>query len=321
MCNLRRPRRLAFTLIELLVVIAIIAVLIGLLLPAVQKVREAASRMKCANNLKQLGLALHNYHDTQGTFPPAYVNNGGSYRNSGFPFVHGWAPFLLPYIEQQALYNLYRWDFPLFAPENQPVVSHQLPIFQCPSAPEQNRYQTITAFAAFGTRGACGDYTIALGVDPLLAQLGWVAPVGDDRGALTNTPTLPLSLSPNPTGTRFTDITDGTSNTILLAEDAGRTRRWFANRPGPDQALEGAAWDHVKGPILLQGPTSDGTAKPGPCAINCSNDQEVYAFHTGGANAVFADASVHFLPQSLSLRVLAALITRAGDEAVPAGNF
>src|SRR6516164_2052687 len=226
----RIARHAAFTLIELLVVIAIIGVLIALLLPAVQKVREAANRMSCANNLKQLGLAMHNYHDTQKTFPPAYVNKGGSYQNSGYKFTHGWAPFLLPYIEQQALYNLYRWDFPLFAPENQPVVSHQLPIFQCPSAPEQNRYQTITAFAAFGTRGACGDYTIALGVDPLLAQLGWVAPVGDCRGALTNTPTPPLSLSPMPTGTSFADITDGTSNTILLAEDSGRPRRWFANR-------------------------------------------------------------------------------------------
>src|ERR1700719_1628568 len=99
-----RPRS-AFTLIELLVVIAIIAVLIGLLLPAVQKVREAASRIKCANNLKQLGLAMHNYHDAQGAFPPPYVNTGGSYGNSGFPFTHGWAPFILPYIEQQSLYN------------------------------------------------------------------------------------------------------------------------------------------------------------------------------------------------------------------------
>ena len=102
----RASPRGGFTLIELLVVIAIIAVLIALLLPAVQKVRAAAARLQCANNLKQLDLAMHNHHDTTGTFPPAYVNRGGSWRNSGFPFTHGWAPFILPYIEQQPLYNL-----------------------------------------------------------------------------------------------------------------------------------------------------------------------------------------------------------------------
>src|SRR3954454_18788126 len=101
--------RTGFGMIELLVVLAIIAVLIGLLLPAVQKVREAAGRAQCANNLKQLGLAVHHYHDSRGTFPPAYVNNG-PYGSTGFNFTHGWAAFILPGIEQQALSDLYRWD-------------------------------------------------------------------------------------------------------------------------------------------------------------------------------------------------------------------
>jgi prepilin-type N-terminal cleavage/methylation domain-containing protein/prepilin-type processing-associated H-X9-DG protein len=319
-----KARRRGLTLIELLVVIGIIAVLLGLLLPAVQKVREAASRLRCANNLKQLGLALHNYHDTQGTFPPPYVNRGGSYLNSGFPFTHGWAPFILPYIEQPALASLYRWDLPQYAPENQPVVATQLKLFQCPSTPEQNRYMVRGPFALFGTKAACGDYTIALGVNPKPAQLGWADSVGDYRGALTVTPTPaigPSILSTTTAGTRLTDITDGTSNTILLTEDVGRPRLWQAGRAGPAQAVTGGPWDNFLGPIILEGSSTDGTVQPGPCALNCTNDGEVYAFHTGGANAVFADGSVHFLHAGMSIRIMARLITRAGGEVVSGDDY
>jgi hypothetical protein len=301
------------------VVIAIIAILLGLLLPAVQKVREAASRLKCANNLKQLGLAMHNHHDSMGTFPPPYVNYGGSYLNSGFPFTHGWAPFLLPYVEQQPLYDLYRWDFPQYASENQPVEARQLRIFQCPSTPEQDRYYMGGPFAYFGTKGACGDYTLTLGVNSALAQLGWVDAIGDYRGALTITPTPALGpsiLSTTTCGTRLTDITDGTSHTILLTEDAGRPRLWQAGKAGPDQVVAGGPWDHFKGPIILQGSSFDGRTQPGPCALNCTNDGEVYAFHTGGAEAVYGDGSVHFLHVGMDIRIMARLITRAGGEVV-----
>ena len=306
-----RPPRRAFTLIELLVVTAIVAILIGLLLPAVQKVREAAARVKCANNLKQLGLAMHGYHDAKGTLPPAFVNNG-PYGMSGFAFTHGWAPFILPHIEQQSLSDLYRWDYPLYAPENQPVCARHLAIFECPSAPEQKRYMTFGPFDYFETRGACGDYTITLGVDEALAQRGWVDRVGDYRGALARTPTPVLALSPTTTGNRLAEITDGLSNTILLAEDAGRPRVWQAGKGGDDQTLEGGPWNHYKGPIILQGSSVDGSGKPGTCALNCTNDREIYAFHSGGANAVFADGSVHFLKAGTDVRDFARLVTRAG---------
>src|SRR5713226_2529831 len=153
----RFPRRRGMTLIELLVVIAIIAVLIGLLLPAVQKVREAANRMKCSNNLKQLGLALHNYHAAYGKFPPGSVKGPLAEAGITQPDVnHGWTMFILPYIEQDNLAKRYHWDKPATGWENQEVRRTQLDIVQCPSAPEQNR---IAAFGVYfdGRYAACGD--------------------------------------------------------------------------------------------------------------------------------------------------------------------
>jgi prepilin-type N-terminal cleavage/methylation domain-containing protein/prepilin-type processing-associated H-X9-DG protein len=301
---LTTARRRGFTLIELLVVIAIIAILIGLLLPAVQKVREAAARTQCANNLKQLGLALHSYHDANGKFPPGQVK--GPYPEAGVYWTinHGWAVFILPYIEQQQRFDLYHFSLDASDPGNQPVVARPLKNFWCPSAPEQDRYDsTHGLFPSYGGKGACGDYAPTWGVDPALAT-------GDDRGVL-----VPNCL------TKMTDITDGTSNTTLLTEDAGRPRLWQAGRKGPDQAIPGGPWAGFNTGITVMGSTQDGTSRPGPCALNCSNDHEVYSFHPGGANAVFADASVHFLRAGMSLQALAALVTRAGGEVIPADAF
>jgi prepilin-type N-terminal cleavage/methylation domain-containing protein/prepilin-type processing-associated H-X9-DG protein len=303
-CKVRR----GFTLLELLVVIAIIAVLIGLLLPAVQKVREAANRMKCANNLKQLGLALHSYYDTHGKFPPGQVQ--GPYLEAGVTEAvnHGWGPFLLPYIEEEALASRYRWYLNQFDPENQPVASVPLKIFQCPSA-ESGRFMIHEKFS-YGGKGACTDYAPFVEVDGALVNTGLVDQVGNYQGV------MPVNHM-----TRLCEITDGTSNTILLTEDAGRPRLWQAGLPGPDNALPGCPWTGGANPIVMQGSTPDGAMHPGPCGINCSNAREVYSFHPGGANAVFADGSVHFLRADMSIRVLARLVTRAGGEVDSAGDF
>jgi prepilin-type N-terminal cleavage/methylation domain-containing protein/prepilin-type processing-associated H-X9-DG protein len=316
-----RTKQRGFTIVELLVAIAIIGILIALLLPAVQHAREAARRMHCASNLKQLGLAVHLYHDTLKSFPPAYVNHG-PFGNTGFSLAHGWAPFILPFIEQQPLYDRYCWDYPLYHPKNQSVVTVPLKDFQCPSAPEQNRFSGgYGPFLLFGTKGACGDYTVTLGVDAQLVQRGLLDPVGDYRGALTLTPTPALGLTRNLSPTCMADIKDGTSATILLTEVAGRQTLWRAGKVVPAPPLEGGLWNHFKGGILLQGSTADGSMKLERCALNCTNDGEVYSFHPGGAGAVFADGSVRFLNDGTSLRVMAGLITRAGDEVVSASDF
>jgi prepilin-type N-terminal cleavage/methylation domain-containing protein/prepilin-type processing-associated H-X9-DG protein len=312
-----RRQREAFTLIELLVVIAIIAVLIGLLVPAVQRVREAANRIECASNLHNIGLAAHQFHDSFRAFPPGEVVGPFPPLRlpSGFE-SSGW-PFLLAYLEQQALYDRYQWGVRFDHPSNQPAASTQLKVLQCPSA-KPDRFVDSTTFPDYpdlwpqGGRGACTDYAPVKGVHADLVRLGLVDPVAMLQGVMdTNAMT------------RMAQITDGTSHTILITEVAGRPQRWQAGRvvvvPGIYSA--GAAWTVGNNRIYVRGSSFDGSVRPGPCALNCTNDHEVYSFHPGGANAVMADGSVRFLKTGLDIRILARLVTRAGGEVVSADDY
>jgi prepilin-type N-terminal cleavage/methylation domain-containing protein/prepilin-type processing-associated H-X9-DG protein len=299
--KLKPPR--GFTLIELLVVVTIVVVLLGLLLPAVQKVREAANRMSCSNNLKQIGLALQLFHDTHGKFPPGGVV--GPYREAGVmttDTTHGNGPFLLPYLEQPALAGQYRWQLDVSDWKNQPVVSKQLKVLQCPSA-EPNRVHTDFEPWVGGKIAACSDYAGIREVPQAMVDRGYVDPRANrDSVFMINRMT------------RLADVTDGASQTILYTEIAGRPQLWEMGRRVPG-TLVGGPWAARN---LIWGASSIAEHSFWPCAINCTNYSEVYSFHPGGANAVFADGSVRFLKADIDISILAALVTRAGEEVVSA---
>jgi len=287
MTNSRR----GFTLLELLVVVAILAVLVGLLLPAVQKARAAAARASCANNLKQLALALHHFESAHGCFPEGYRFD---------PPARSFVPPLLPYLEQPNLnYDAARnWD----DPANGPAAAVPLKVLLCPAVPGDT--SRVAPDAPF--RAAVSDYTVYHGVNPGYCDLsGWpyYSPIAQN-GAMTRTVC------------RVIDITDGTTQTLLVAEDGGRPDLWRMGRRIAGTAGHGG-WADPNVEIALDGSDTLTVGQGqgfGPCVMNCTNDNEMYSFHPGGANVAFADGGVRFLRETVSPKTFAALVTKsAGD--------
>jgi prepilin-type N-terminal cleavage/methylation domain-containing protein/prepilin-type processing-associated H-X9-DG protein len=313
--------RPGFTLLELLAVIGIIGVLLALMLPAVQKVREAANRLACANNLRNLGQALHSYNVTHKKFPPGAEGPVAGFPQSARLKHHGLGTYLLPHLEQDALYRDYRWDVSWFDPPNQPVVNEQLKIWQCPSA-QANRImdgslvtKTPPSGVRFDGTAACGDYAGMRLVDAELARRGLIDLPSGPSDALYYPGFFEVNRS-----TRLGDILDGPSKTIMMAECAGRPQLWQGRKPVPNTWLDGGPWAS-RNLLGCKGATPDGTAFYGSCAINCTNEREVYSFHPNGANVLFADGTVHFLQANMDIRVFARLATRAGGEDVSGCDF
>jgi prepilin-type N-terminal cleavage/methylation domain-containing protein/prepilin-type processing-associated H-X9-DG protein len=294
-------RRRGFTLIELLVVIAIIGVLIALLLPAVQKVREAANRMACANNLKQIGLAFHNYENTYGAFPPAYDAIHSP------PRGHAWGTYLLPYLEQENLYRQYDFDLLISDPGNLNVIQTQLKVMQCPSSPYPNRSYSYT-YQQMTISAASGDYGVTSGI------------LGNYWSNYVNTPTNSRDgVLRNNAYTQISQITDGTTNSILLGEYAGRDQLWRGRQLQDGSAGGGGGWgDFLNGECWINGSLFDGTGSTGPCIINCTNRRcaGYYSFHTGGVNMLMADGSGRFIKETIDNKTLCYLVTKAGGEVI-----
>ena len=337
-----RGVRAGFTLVELLVVIAIIGILIALLLPAVQAAREAARRAQCSNNLKQLGLALHNYHDTNKTFPFAWMVDVAGHSVANFPNginAQVWGTRILPYIEQQALYDLYDSRYPAFnefaaypeVQKNLEVIQTPLAAFVCPSTPGgvDRIYQaSLEPDYPLTWTAAPSDYsaiTGVLGTFSTLAYTGWTGS-GGREGVLQYNGVDLGGGAPELGSSRIANITDGTSNTAMIGERVGGDKIYMkGGRIDPTATglvgpSNGGGWgDIMNGEMWYAGTLHDGSNVPfqeGPCAINCSNFRNggFYSFHPGGVQMGMADGAVKFVSETVDAFVLAALTTRARGE-------
>jgi prepilin-type N-terminal cleavage/methylation domain-containing protein/prepilin-type processing-associated H-X9-DG protein len=277
-------RRRGFTLVELLVVIAIIAALLGLLVPAVQKVREAAARIQCQNNLKQMGLALHSYHTAREYFPPGYVafasySDGATDTAPGW----GWAAFLLPYLEQDNLYRQINFNQPIALC---PAAQAPVKLYLCPSDPVlPGAFPVPDAFGSPITLAAPSSYSACVGGD----ESDTIGPAG--QGVFFRN-----------SRTTFADITDGTSNTILVGERAwsnangvwagaitnGVIRRGQMN---PCQPVVPGAWFPAATLVLSHAHLNNALRDPDGSA----GMDDFGSRHPGGSNFLFADGSVHFI--------------------------
>ena len=341
--------RRGFTLIELLVVIAIIAILIGMLLPAVQKVREAAARAKCTNNLKQIGLALHSYHDANQVFPSGYIDGNTDPNSTPDNDVGpgwGWAAFLLPYLEQNDVYTQIKFDVGVGMGANAQVSMQTLAIFQCPSDSNQqpvpiydSSFSDPIATVAHGNYVGCNGWVECFpnaGGNYQPSSDGGAAEDGD--GGQTGVGSAGDGLFYRNSRNTMASVTDGLSNTIIVGERSsnhsptstwtgavtgGRCPAWMATQPytapytPPSQAPSGAngsAYDNADWQEALVLAHCNATHVPN--ADNPIYDPDTfYSMHTpAGANFLFGDGSVHFLTSGIDPNAYQWLATIAGGE-------
>jgi len=297
-------RQRAFTLVELLVVIAIIGILIALLLPAVQAAREAARRSQCTNNLKQIGLALHNYHDTYKVLPSARCIKYVGTALSGTAW--GWGMFILPFIEQQSLHDTISTGNPslwgaLSDPAKQPVMQQPLSAFRCPSdiAPEVNTQRTFNYYSQ----------TLSCATSNYVGSSSSDIPLGDSPSDAEYAGVF-QGQQPVP----FAKVLDGTSNTVAVGERAWQYRDNLGARQlakaaivygiasGGGSTAAGIRWGDTLGAGVYK-LDLNGTSQPDTATIGYNRGEHCYfSEHPGGANFVLCDGSVRFVSSTIEGR-------------------
>ncbi|MFO0889518.1 MAG: DUF1559 domain-containing protein [Isosphaeraceae bacterium] len=334
------PQRTGFTLIELLVVIAIIAVLISLLLPAVQAAREAARRSQCTNNLKQIGLAMHNYHGRAGSFPSGNMAaDDGTWAGTWY----GWQIFILPELEQANLYNSLNVSFPSAFPQNTTVLVSLVGTYICPTDPIGGALRVTPSLDGYGSppsQAAPTCYLSNVGD----ARTGTAFDVNSaDTMTPANWPGWPLPITLGCKGTfrgmfgdcsngkaiRLAEVTDGTSNTLLVGEGSPNQNAYlawasatatFATSIIPINWQTNLKDDQVDTDGTVCNITVYGMQAP-HCYYNIAYIAGYKSYHSGGVNFAMTDGTVRFIKQSVATSVLSGLSTRGAGEIVSASDY
>ena len=316
----------AFTLVELLVVIAIIGILVALLLPAIQAVRETARRNSCLNNLRQLGVATQNHLDTYRVFPASSATYTSSGRLIERPTTaqinagptHNWSTSLMPFLEEMAIYRNYNFTVAWNNAKNLPIIAQPVSVLLCPSVPHSASERVTQVQSNPATIAVVTDYTGVVGMGrEFYIAIGRPAPGPSARAGV---PDLVYRL-------KISQISDGLSKTFLFHEDGGRPSFYIAGSklgpPSVNYTLKqdivngialGGAWAQPDNVITIYGTNYDGLNNGGGCYMNCTNNNELYSFHPGGSNVVLADSSARFVADDMSPTAFAAGVTRMGGE-------
>ena len=314
--ELEKARKRGFTLVELLVVIAIIGVLVALLLPAIQAARESAKRIKCTSNMKNIGLAIHNFVDVKKRFPPASTGHASQFTKGIHHSRHSVISYLLPYFEESAKYDqidfAYHWNDDANS-ENKTFTRQDIGgIVICPSAPVGREESDVSDYAPIAevdpSQGtSSGSPPHKKGIKDIIGPGKAIRSRGT-AGSRRWQGLLKREIYLKDKSIRPKDVSDGLSKTFMFFEDGGRPLAYALTRPNPSETISRFRWASWQLYMSLNNYCHESTM------FNCSNNSQVYSFHHEGANFTFGDGSVHYISDEIDADLYISLFTRAGKE-------